>query len=508
MENERPRPCGFQNKSANRDPNDAGYGTKRVGDTHELTCMVRGNVHVVDSKTARHKSTQRIANTHHSDGKPGNLDFTYDKQGCGDPAESDRLADLAYSRDSHTRLHHTICNMPGNIQEHKRREMWRHAYQTGVSKINTQTLSDKSGQPRKQDIQRPVVAEVGNDDGPYGLGFEKFEDRGLGIFIRISGWKSAGNLFGFLGTDAWVRSRVLCRDEIPDNVPNSTHRAENVKDPLAICRNAIEKSFSMNNDVIIIDTAGRLHIDDQMMEEVKSIANEHNPDEILFVVDGMTGQDAVKSATAFDKMLPLSGVVLTKMDGDTRGGAAVSIMEVTGVPIKFIGNSESLEGIELFDPNRIADRILGFGDIISLVEKAQKTFDDENIEEMNNRLSAGKFDLNDFNVQLRQLKKMGSMNQILGLMPGMDSKIMKQLTMDDRQLNWTEAIINSMTLNERKKPENINGSRRLRISKGSGRSVQEVNALLKQFYQLKKMMKKMKNYNKFKLPGMADFGKF
>ena len=284
--------------------------------------------------------------------------------------------------------------------------------------------------------------------------------------------------------------------------------SENVKDPLAICRNAIEKSFSMNNDVIIIDTAGRLHIDDQMMEEVKSIAKEHNPHEILFVVDGMTGQDAVKSATAFDKMLPLSGVVLTKMDGDTRGGAAVSIMEVTGVPIKFIGNSESLEGIELFDPNRIADRILGFGDIISLVEKAQKTFDDENIEEMNNRLSAGKFDLNDFNVQLRQLKKMGSMNQILGLMPGMDSKIMKQLTMDDRQLNWTEAIINSMTLNERKKPENINGSRRLRISKGSGRSVQEVNALLKQFYQLKKMMKKMKNYNKFKLPGMADFGKF
>jgi len=183
-------------------------------------------------------------------------------------------------------------------------------------------------------------------------------------------------------------------------------------------------------------------------------------------------------------------------------------MEVTGVPIKFIGNSESLEGIELFDPKRIADRILGFGDIVSLVEKAQIAFDDDNIEKMNNRLSGGNFDLNDFNAQLRQLKKMGPINQILGVMPGMDSKIMKQLTMDDRQLNWTEAIINSMTINERKKPENINGSRRLRISKGSGRSLQEVNALLKQFYQLKKMMKKMKNYNKFKLPGMADFGKF
>ena len=284
--------------------------------------------------------------------------------------------------------------------------------------------------------------------------------------------------------------------------------SEDEKDPLVICRNAIEKSYLMNNDVIIIDTAGRLHIDNQMMKEVKSIAKEHDPDEILFVVDGMTGQDAVRSATAFDKMLPLSGVVLTKMDGDTRGGAAVSIMEVTGVPIKFIGNSESLGGIELFDPKRIADRILGFGDIVSLVEKAQKAFDDDNIEKMNNRLSGGNFDLNDFNAQLRQLKKMGPINQILGLMPGMDSKIMKQLTMDDRQLNWTEAIINSMTINERKKPENINGSRRLRISKGSGRSVQEVNALLKQFYQLKKMMKKMKNYNKFKLPGMADFGKF
>jgi len=284
--------------------------------------------------------------------------------------------------------------------------------------------------------------------------------------------------------------------------------SEDEKDPLVICRNAIEKSYLMNNDVIIIDTAGRLHIDNQMMKEVKSIAKEHDPDEILFVVDGMTGQDAVRSATAFDKMLPLSGVVLTKMDGDTRGGAAVSIMEVTGVPIKFIGNSESLGGIELFDPKRIADRILGFGDIVSLVEKAQKAFDDDNIEKMKNRLSGGNFDLNDFNAQLRQLKKMGPINQILGLMPGMDSKIMKQLTMDDRQLNWTEAIINSMTINERKKPENINGSRRLRISKGSGRSVQEVNALLKQFYQLKKMMKKMKNYNKFKLPGMADFGKF
>jgi signal recognition particle subunit SRP54 len=283
---------------------------------------------------------------------------------------------------------------------------------------------------------------------------------------------------------------------------------EDINDPLIICTNAIQNSRSLKNDVVIIDTAGRLHVDDEMMNEIKAIAKNHCPDEILFVVDGMTGQDAVTSALAFNEALALSGVVLTKMDGDTRGGAAVSIKEITGIPIKFIGNSESIEGLQPFDPKRIADRILGFGDIVSLVEKAQKVFDDENTEKMNKKLSNDSFDLNDFKIQLIQLKKMGPMNQILSLIPGMDSKAMKQFTMDDHQLNWTVAIINSMTINERKKPENINGSRRLRISKGSGRSVQEVNALLKQFYQLKKIMKKMKNYNKIKLPNLADLGKF
>jgi len=280
------------------------------------------------------------------------------------------------------------------------------------------------------------------------------------------------------------------------------------KDPLEICKNAIRKAKSLKIDIVIIDSAGRLHIDDEMMEEVSDIAKDFTPDEILFVVDGMTGQDAVRSSIAFNDLLSISGVVLTKMDGDTRGGAAVSIREATGVPIKFIGDSESLDGFQVFEPGRIADRILGFGDIVSLVEKAQSIFDEESSEMVNKKMISNSFDLDDFRKQLNQLKKMGPMNQVLSLMPGMNSKIMKNLKMDDRQINWTEAMINSMTINERKYPENINGSRRLRISKGSGRSVQEVNSLLKQFFQLKKMMKKMKNFDKLKLPTMANFGKF
>ena len=289
------------------------------------------------------------------------------------------------------------------------------------------------------------------------------------------------------------------------NVPVFESMSE---DPLEICKNAIRKARSLKIDIVIIDSAGRLHIDDEMMKEVSDIAKNLTPDEILFVVDGMTGQDAVRSSIAFNDSLSISGVVLTKMDGDTRGGAAVSIREATGVPIKFIGDSESLDGFQVFEPGRIADRILGFGDIVSLVEKAQSIFDEESSEMVNKKIISNSFDLDDFRKQLNQLKKMGPMNQVLSLMPGMNSKIMKNLKMDDRQINWTEAIINSMTINERKYPENINGSCRLRISKGSGRSVQEVNSLLKQFFQLKKMMKKMKNFDKLKLPTMANFGKF
>ena len=281
---------------------------------------------------------------------------------------------------------------------------------------------------------------------------------------------------------------------------------EGTGDPLAICKNGIDKARSLKMDVVILDTAGRLHVDGEMMDEVQAISDEVKPEEILFIADGMMGQDAVNSAQAFHEALPLSGIILTKMDGDARGGAAMSIRSVTGCPIKFIGMSEKLDGLDVFDPKRIADRILGFGDVVSLVEKAQDIVDEEDAKKFQDKLAKNMFDLDDFQAQLRQLKKMGSINQIMGMMPGMNSKVFKQLNMDDRQVLWTEAIINSMTPSERKRPELIDGSRRLRISKGSGRSVQEINALLKQFSEMKKMMKKMGKMKKIKLPGMGSFG--
>ena len=286
---------------------------------------------------------------------------------------------------------------------------------------------------------------------------------------------------------------------------------EGIGEPLAICKRGIEEARSLKNDVVILDTAGRLHVDGEMMTEIQQIADMVDPDEIIFVADGMTGQDAVNSAQAFHEALPLSGVILTKMDGDSRGGAAVSIREVTGKPIKFIGTSEKLDGLDVFDPKRIADRILGFGDVVSIVEKAQDVFDEDQAKDFQTKLVKNTFDLDDFKMQLQQMKKMGSMSQIIGMMPGMNSKALKQLNMDDRQVGWTEAIINSMTPGERQQPEIINGSRRLRISKGSGRSVQEINALLNQFSQMKKMMKKMgkmKNMKNMKLPGLGGFERF
>ncbi len=283
---------------------------------------------------------------------------------------------------------------------------------------------------------------------------------------------------------------------------------EGTGEPLAICKRGIEEARSLKNDVVILDTAGRLHVDGEMMTEIQQIADMADPDEIIFVADGMTGQDAVNSAQAFHEALPLSGVILTKMDGDSRGGAAVSIREVTGKPIKFIGTSEKLDGLDVFEPKRIADRILGFGDVVSIVEKAQDVFDEDQAKDFQTKLVKNTFDLDDFKMQLQQMKKMGSMSQIIGMMPGMNSKALKQLNMDDRQVEWTEAIINSMTPGERQQPEIINGSRRLRISKGSGRSVQEINALLNQFSQMKKMMKKMGKMKNMKLPGLGGFERF
>lgn len=273
--------------------------------------------------------------------------------------------------------------------------------------------------------------------------------------------------------------------------------SEELSDPEDICKNALEEAGAAKKDVLILDTSGRLHVDGEMMNEIQSIADAVKPTEILFVADGMTGQDAVNSAQAFSAALKLSGTVLTKMDGDARGGAAVSITEVTGTPVKFIGTSEKMDGLEVFDPNRIADRILGMGDVVSLVEKTEKIVDQEKADKIEKKLQKNTFDLDDFKEQLNMMKNMGPLSQLAGMMPGMNKKLLKGMNLDDRQLVWTEAIINSMTPAERRNPKIIDGSRRNRISKGSGRPVHEVNQLLKQFFALQKLMSKM---GKMKLP--------
>ncbi len=272
------------------------------------------------------------------------------------------------------------------------------------------------------------------------------------------------------------------------------------KNPIALSKSAMIQAKERKNDVVIIDTAGRLHLDDKMMEEIEQIKYAVSPSEILYVADGMSGQDAVKSAIAFQQKISLTGTILTKMDGDSRGGAALSICSVTGLPIKYIGISEKLDGLQVFEPKRIADRILGFGDVISFVEKAKNVIDDKNLEELNKKIQTNKFDFEDFKMQIKQIKKIGSLSTIFDMIPGKNSKMLKNIKTDDKQIIWTEAIINSMNNKERKNPNIIDGSRRLRIAKGSGRSVQEVNSLLKQFFQMKKMMKKMKKFNKFGLP--------
>ena len=268
-------------------------------------------------------------------------------------------------------------------------------------------------------------------------------------------------------------------------------------DPVAICQSAVDEAKASKTDVVILDTAGRLHVDGEMMNEIQEISEAVSPNETLFVVDGMTGQDAVNSAKAFAAALPLTGTILTKLDGDARGGAAVSIAAVTGIPIKFIGVSEKVEGLEAFDPERIVNRILGLGDVVSLVEKAQELFDENDTKKLEDKIKNATFDLEDFREQLKQIKSMGSLNQLMGMMPGMNQKLMKGMDFDDKKLIWTDAIISSMTFEERKNPIIIDGSRRSRISKGSGRTVQEINQLLKQFTEMKKMMKKM---GKMKLP--------
>ena len=277
--------------------------------------------------------------------------------------------------------------------------------------------------------------------------------------------------------------------------------SEKNNDPIAVVKNGLIEAKRQGKDIVVIDTAGRLHIDEDMMNQLKSIIEVSNPNEILFVADGMTGQDAVNSSRSFNEAIDITGIILTKMDGDSRGGAALSIKDIIQRPIKFIGTGESIDKLENFHPERYASRILGMGDVVSLVEKAQSVVDKESLENLEQKIKNQTFSLIDFQDQIKQIKKMGPLSEVMGMIPGANK--LKMGDFSDKNLKWVEAIISSMTLKERINPGIINGSRRKRIADGSGRPVQEVNALLKQYKQMKSMMKTMnKNKGKFKFPFM------
>jgi signal recognition particle subunit SRP54 len=285
-----------------------------------------------------------------------------------------------------------------------------------------------------------------------------------------------------------------------DTIGVPVHPSQASQDPVDICRQALIASQEQDLNTLIIDTAGRLHIDEGLMEELRRINKEIQPAEILFVADAMTGQDAVNVAEKFKDDLDLTGIVLTKMEGDARGGAALSIKKVTERPIKFVGIGEGMDALEVFHPDRLASRILGMGDLLSLIEKAESVVDKKKAEQLAKKIKKSEFSLEDFRDQIQQIKKMGSLDQIMGMIPGLNK--MKQMQNmpkpDDRELSRTEAIINSMTLKERRNYQIINASRRIRIANGSGTSVQDVNRVIKSYSQMLKMMKKMKGR-----PGMV-----
>lgn len=281
--------------------------------------------------------------------------------------------------------------------------------------------------------------------------------------------------------------------------------------PVTIVKEAMKYARQHGHDYVIIDTAGRLHIDEELMEELVQIKETVNPDEILLVLDAMTGQDAVKVAETFNQYLDITGVILTKVDGDARGGAALSIRNVVDKPIKFLSVGEKMEQLEVFHPDRMASRILGMGDVLSIIEKAQDAFDEKQALELQKKLKTQDFNLEDFMVQLQQMKNMGPLDELIGAIPGLGgNKKLKGLKVDEKELVYTEAIIQSMTKKERLNPSIINGSRRKRIAAGSGTSVQKVNQLLKQYDEMKKMMKKFSSMGTGKkkggFPGMGRFG--
>jgi signal recognition particle subunit SRP54 len=281
------------------------------------------------------------------------------------------------------------------------------------------------------------------------------------------------------------------------------HRGETGQDPVDIAKAGVKAAVAGLRDVVVVDTAGRLHVDEEMMAEAARIRDAVRPDQVLMVIDAMTGQDAVKSARAFAERVDFDGVIVTKLDGDARGGAALSVRAVTGKPIKFVGVGEKLDALEAFRPDGMARRILGMGDVVSLIEKAQETTDLKTAEEMESRLRKAEFTLDDFMTQMQQLRKMGSLEEVISMIPGLGANraALKDAKLDERQMDRTVAIIQSMTVAERRKPQMISGQRRSRIAAGSGTTVQEVNQLLRQFAEASKMMRQMQK-NKGRMPGL------
>ncbi len=347
-----------------------------------------------------------------------------------------------------------------------------------------------------------------------------FNAKGNPAVILIAGLQGSGKttfsgkLANYLKTKKGLSPMLVAADiyrpaameqlkVLGEQINVDVHIEEENKDAVSIARNAVKEARSKNKNVVIIDTAGRLAIDELMMTEVANIRDAVKPQEILFVVDSMTGQDAVNTAKAFNDRLDFTGVVLTKLDGDTRGGAAISIKYTVNKPIKFTSAGEKMDTLDVFYPERMAQRILGMGDITSLVEKAQEQFDEEQAKKLESKIRKNKFDFADFKMQLEQIKKMGNMKDLLGMIPGVGNKL-KDIDLDNDSFKGIEAMINSMTPDERSNPDLIDGSRRKRIAKGAGKDISEVNAFMKQFEQMRDMMKGMNKMNMFgrMMPGM------
>ena len=353
-----------------------------------------------------------------------------------------------------------------------------------LTKIMKDELSDLMGSTHsdieiKGDLTVILVA------GLQGSGKTTFSGK-LGLFLKD---KQSKNPL-LVACDVYRPAAINQIEVLSNQIGVPLYKEDDNKDPVEIAKNSIKYAKSHGHNVVIVDTAGRLSVDEEMMLEITNIKDVLSPNEILFVVDAMTGQDAVNTAKTFNERLDFDGVVLTKLDGDTRGGAALTIRSVVDKPIKFIGTSEKMDGLDLFHPERMASRILGMGDVISLVERAQQQFDEKEARKMQKKIAKNTFGFDDFLKQINQIKKMGNMKDLVGMIPGM-KKVMKGVDIDDDAFKGIESIIHSMTPYERSNPSVLNGSRRKRIALGSGVTVNDVNQLIKQFNQMGKMMKMM-----------------